>query len=75
MPTLTLRVKEDSLHKLFELLNQLPEVEVIESETVFHANKAYLNEAFQNMLAGKNRVVSQEELERNIEEIILKHEN
>ena len=31
MPTVTLRAKGDSLKKLFELLDQIPEVEVIEN--------------------------------------------
>ncbi len=75
MPTLTLRVKQDSLHKLLELLNQLPEVEVIEGETDFHSNTAYLKDAYQDVNSGNNRIVSQEELEKNMEEIILRHEN
>lgn len=75
MPTVTLRVKEDSLQKLYELLDQLPEVEVIEDEADFHAAKADLQEALQHLISGKNRVVSLEELERNMEKIISRHEN
>lgn len=77
MPTVTLRVKGDSLQKLYELLDQLPEVEVevIDSDMDFQAAKVYLNEALQNLLVGNNRLVSQEELECNIDKVLSRHEN
>ncbi|WP_114982578.1 hypothetical protein [Cyclonatronum proteinivorum] len=75
MPTVTLRVSQDSLHKLYELLDQLPEVEILKGETDFNADKAYLKEALDTMLDDSNRVVSLEELQRNMEEVISRHEN
>ncbi|MCC5934704.1 MAG: hypothetical protein JJU35_10675 [Balneolales bacterium] len=50
-------------------------MEVIESEADFHAAKTDLHEALQHLISGKNRVVSLEELERNMEKIISRHEN
>lgn len=41
----------------------------------FQADKTCLNEALHNMLTDNNRVVSQEELERNMEEVISRYEN
>jgi hypothetical protein len=75
MPTVTLRVKGDSLKKLFELLDQIPEVEVIENDINFQSTKSYLNSAFQGIVSGDNRIVTPKELENKMEEIISRHES
>jgi hypothetical protein len=74
MPTVTLRVKEDSMQKLYKLLDQLPDVEVIENESSFDATKAHLNESLQNIGTGKNGIVSQLDLEKKLADILKKHE-
>lgn len=74
MPTVTLRVKEDSMQKLYKLLDQLPDVEVIENELSFEAIKAHLNESLLDIETGKNGIVSQLDLEKKLADILKKHE-
>lgn len=77
MATIKLRVSEKILDKVLWLLSQFsPEdVEVVESDAVFKANKSELNTELERLKSGEGKTYSLEEVDAILEETIRKYEN
>ncbi len=76
MATIKLKVSEKILDKVLWLLGQFSpeEVEVIESDAVFKANKSELNEELEKLKSGEGKTYSLEEVDAILEETIRKYE-
>lgn len=77
MATIKLRVSEKILDKVLWLLGQFSpdEVEVLESDAVFKANKSELNTKLERLKSGEGKTYSLEEVDAILEETIRKYEN
>lgn len=77
MATIKLKVSEKVLDKVLWLLGQFSpdEVEVLESDAVFLANKSELKEELARINSGESKSYSLEEADAILEETIRRYEN
>lgn len=77
MATIKLRVSEKILDKVLWLLGQFSaeDLEVVESDAVFKANKSDLQEELERLKSGEGKTYSLEEADAILEETIRKYEN
>lgn len=77
MQTLRLRVNDKIYDKLIWLLAKFKkdEIEVITEDEKFLSDQNYLQKELNDMKEGKASYFTIDELEKNLDEIIRKHEN
>ncbi len=77
MTTLTLRVKDSILEKVLALLDQFDqsEVEVLERDTAFLAQRKQLREQTARLERGEAKTYSIEEVDAYLEEVIKEYES
>lgn len=77
MTTLTLQVKDSILEKVLALLDQFDqsEVEVLERDTAFLAQRKQLREQTARLERGEAKTYSIEEVDAYLEEVIKEYES
>lgn len=77
MTTLTLRVKDSILEKVLALLDQFDqsEVEVLERDTAFLAQRKQLREQTARLERGEAKTYSIEEVDAYLEKVIKEYES